>query len=67
MKLSYYQSHIYRQPSTYAAEYAALAAGRDFATLDGRLIPRALGEEALRQRTALLIGGMLIGHWPEQV
>lgn len=65
MKLFYYQSRTYRQQSTSAAEYAALAAGRDFTTLDGRLIPRALGERALRQRTALLINGMLIGHWPE--
>ena len=66
MKASYSQSRAYSQPSSSSVDYAALAAGRDFTTLDGRLIPRALGEEALRQRTALLIGGMLIGHWPEQ-
>jgi hypothetical protein len=66
MKVSYPQSRAYSQPSSAAADYAVLTAGRDFTTLDGRLIPRALGEEALRQRTALLIGGMLIGNWPEQ-
>lgn len=42
-------------------------AERDFATLDGRLVPRALGELALRQHTALLVGGLLIGEWPEQL
>lgn len=59
-----------RQPLTYSsalpAEYAASSAERDFTTLDGRIVPRALGELALRQHTALLIGGLLIGEWPEQ-
>jgi len=50
-----------------ATNYVTLAAGRDFTTLDGRLVPRALGEAALRQRTALLVGGLLIGEWPEQL
>lgn len=45
----------------------ALSAERDFITLDGRIVPRALGEIALRQRTALLVGGLLIGEWPEQL
>ena len=58
-----------RQNSTHSrsssADYAALAAGRDFTTLDGHIVPRALGEIALRQRTALLIGGLLVGEWPE--
>ena len=40
---------------------------RDFTTLDGNVVPRALGELALRQHTALLVGGLLIGEWPEQV
>jgi len=60
-----------RQDATHigssAANYVTLAAGRDFTTLDGRLVPRALGEAALRQRTALLVGGLLIGEWPEQL
>ena len=59
-----------RQTSTYLtsqpAEMPALPAERDFTTLDGRLVTRALGEIALRQHTALLIGGLLIGKWPEQ-
>lgn len=58
-----------RQPATYhsplPAEYAASSTERDFTTLDGRIVPRALGELALRQHTALLIGGLLIGKWPE--
>lgn len=49
------------------AAYATLAAGRDFTTLDGQIVPRALGELALRQRTAILVGGLLIGEWPENI
>ncbi|QKG53649.1 hypothetical protein [Hymenobacter sp. BRD67] len=60
-----------RQDSAYTgsspATYSALAAGRDFTTLDGRLVPRVLGEAALRQHTAMLIGGLLIGEWPEHL
>jgi len=60
-----------RQTSPYLtslpAETPALPAERDFTTLDGRIVPRALGEIALRQHTALLIGGLLIGEWPEQL
>lgn len=47
-------------------DFSYLSAERDFMTPDGRLIPRALGEAALRQRTALLIGGLLVGFWPTQ-
>lgn len=46
---------------------ALTAAERDFTTLDGRIVPRALGEIALRQHTALLVGGLLVGEWPEQL
>jgi len=59
-----------RQPAPYPsplpAEYAGSSTERDFTTLDGRIVPRALGEMALRQHTALLVGGLLIGEWPEQ-
>ncbi len=48
------------------AETPAQLTERDFTTLDGRLVPRAQGEIALRQHTALLVGGLLIGEWPEQ-
>ena len=53
-------------PSPLPAEYTA-SAERDFTTLDGRIVPRALGELALRQHTALLVGGLLIGEWPDQL
>lgn len=46
---------------------AATPAERDFTTLDGRIVPRALGEIALRQHTAMLVGGLLIGQWPEHL
>lgn len=54
-------------PGSSPTDYAAAFAERDFTTLDGRIVPRALGEIALRQHTALLIGGLLIGDWPEQL
>ncbi|MGI4759063.1 MAG: hypothetical protein ACRYF0_00045 [Janthinobacterium lividum] len=60
-----------RQPVTYPsplpAEFTASSTERDFTTLDGRIVPRALGELALCQHTALLIGGLLIGEWPEHI
>ncbi|NML67416.1 hypothetical protein HHL22_19610 [Hymenobacter sp. RP-2-7] len=67
MKTTYSDPAVFTQHASAAAEYAALAAGRDFSTPDGRLVPRALGEAGLRQRTAMLIGGMLIGNWPEHL
>ena len=48
-----------------AEDFSYLSAERDFMTPDGRLVPRALGEAALRQHTALLVGGLLVGFWPE--
>lgn len=66
MKSTYVSRQDYPHSGSSSADYAALAAGRDFTTLDGRIVPRALGEIALRQRTALLIGGLLVGEWPEQ-
>lgn len=67
MKTAYYSRQDFVYPNSSSTDYATLAAGRDFTTLDGRLVPRALGEAALRQRTALLVGGLLIGEWPEQL
>ncbi|RZL14270.1 MAG: hypothetical protein EOO62_00540 [Hymenobacter sp.] len=67
MKPSYISQRGAAPSSTSAATYATLAAGRDFTTLDGQVIPRALGELALRQRTAMLVGGLLIGEWPESI
>lgn len=54
-------------PDYLPTEYTATPAERDFNTLDGRIVPRALGEIALRQHTAMLIGGLLIGEWPEHL
>jgi hypothetical protein len=54
-------------PGSLPTDYHATPAERDFTTLDGRLVPRALGEIALRQHTALLVGGLLIGEWPENL
>lgn len=58
---------VYNIHTLALSEYTGLAAGRDFTTPDGHLVPRALGEAGLRQRTAMLIGGMLIGYWPENL
>lgn len=67
MKAAYTSRQDISRSSSSPVDYNALTAGRDFTTLDGRLVPRALGEAALRQRTALLIGGLLIGEWPDQL
>lgn len=67
MKATYSNPQIYSNPASAPAEFAALTADRDFSTPDGRLVPRALGEAGIRRRTALLIGGMLIGNWPENL
>ncbi|WP_223648324.1 hypothetical protein [Hymenobacter psoromatis] len=67
MKATYSSRQDFARSGSLPTEYSSLAAGRDFTTLDGRLVPRALGEAALRQRTAMLIGGLLIGEWPEQL
>lgn len=67
MKGSLTARHSFAYSSQLAIEYVATPAERDFTTLDGRIVPRALGEIALRQHTALLVGGLLIGEWPEQL
>jgi hypothetical protein len=48
-------------------DFSYLSAERDFMTPDGRLVPRAIGEAALSKRTALLVGGLLVGFWPSQL
>lgn len=67
MKAAYSFRQDFSHSSSSSVDYTSLAAGRDFTTLDGRLVPRALGEAALRQRTALLVGGLLIGEWPDHL
>ena len=37
----------------------------DFVTPDGMIVPRALAEAALHARTAVLVGGLLVGVWPQ--
>lgn len=41
-----------------------VSVGIDFVTPDGMVVPRALGEAALLNRTAVLVGGLLVGMWP---
>ena len=67
MKPAYVSRQGSPHSNTSTATYAALIAGRDFTTLSGHIVPRALGEIALRQRTAMLLGGLLIGEWPEHL
>jgi hypothetical protein len=42
-----------------------ISVGIDFVTPDGMVVPRALGEAALLGRTAVLVGGLLVGIWPQ--
>jgi hypothetical protein len=43
----------------------ASAEGFDYVTPDGVVVPRAVGEKALLGRTAVLVGGLLVGIWPK--
>lgn len=67
MEATHHDKPVYNHHAQALGEHAGLATGRDFTTPDGHLVPQALGEAGLRQRTALLIGGMLIGYWPENI
>jgi hypothetical protein len=40
-----------------------ISVGIDFVTPDGTVVPRAVGEAALLGRTAVLVGGLLVGVW----
>ena len=42
-----------------------VSVGIDFVTPDGTVVPRAIGEAALLGRTAVLVGGLLVGVWPQ--
>ena len=42
----------------------SVSVGIDFVTPDGIVVPRALGEAALLGHTAVLVGGLLVGIWP---
>ncbi|MBF9239114.1 hypothetical protein I2I05_17050 [Hymenobacter sp. BT683] len=53
-----------RSKSSSGAARAA-STGADFITPDGLIVPRALGEAALLGHTAVLVGGLLVGVWPQ--
>jgi hypothetical protein len=42
-----------------------VSVGVDFVTPDGTVVPRAAGEAALLGHTAVLVGGLLVGIWPQ--
>ena len=50
-----------------AAKHLArsVSAAIDFVTPDGMIVPRAVGEAALLGHTAVLVGGLLVGVWPQ--
>ena len=42
-----------------------VSVGIDLVTPDGMVVPRAAGEAALLGHTAVLVGGLLVGVWPQ--
>ena len=54
-----------RRPKS-AGQARPVSVGIDFVTPDGTVVPRAIGEAALLGRTAVLVGGLLVGVWPQQ-
>lgn len=64
MKHSSSDTPVFNSHATVPAAHLLVAA-RDFLTPDGTLVPHALGEAGIRRRTAILVGGMLVGNWPE--
>ena len=60
---------VYPSPATpprakgFSQSSRQAAAGVDFITPDGIVVPRAVGEAALLGHTAVLIGGLLVGFW----
>lgn len=56
---------IPRQPKAPSRVAPAISVGIDFVTPDGMIVPRALGEAALLHRTAVLVGGLLVGVWSQ--
>ena len=53
-----------RRPKTSNYFARPVSAGIDSVAPDGMVVPRALGEAALLSRTAVLVGGLLVGMWP---
>ncbi|WP_345125049.1 hypothetical protein [Hymenobacter antarcticus] len=54
-----------RRPKTSNQAVRPISVGVDFVTPDGMIVPRALGEAALLGHTAVLVGGLLVGIWPQ--
>ena len=54
-----------RRPKAPSFQPRPISVGIDFVTPDGMVVPRALGEAALLGRTAVLVGGLLVGVWPQ--
>ena len=54
-----------RRISAPAKPARPISVGIDFVTPDGMIVPRALAEAALLARTAVLVGGLLVGVWPQ--
>jgi hypothetical protein len=54
-----------RRPKPASPASRPVSVGIDFVTPDGMVVPRALGEAALLGRTAVLVGGLLVGVWPQ--
>ena len=62
--LTYPSLSISRRPKASNHFARPISVGIDFVTPDGMVVPRALGEAALLRRTAVLVGGLLVGMWP---
>ena len=54
-----------RRPKALSRPALPILTGLDFVTPDGIIVPRALGEAALLSHTAVLVGGLLVGVWPQ--
>lgn len=61
--LTYPYSTTSRSPKSPMRPVSPVSVGIDYVTPDGMVVPRALAEAALRCRTAVLIGGLLVGIW----
>ena len=54
-----------RRPKAPNRQARPISVGIDFVTPDGMVVPRAVGEAALLGRTAVLVGGLLVGVWSQ--
>lgn len=54
-----------RHPKATNRQARPISVGIDFVTPDGMVVPRAVGEAALLGRTAVLVGGLLVGVWSQ--